>query len=114
MLGQGTCPLVPVRRNEEYQVYDIAIIGAGPAGATLARMIGHQYRVLLIDRRQLISEASQRASTKCCGGLLAPDAQKMLGKMSLALPQHVLVAPQIFVVRTIDLQNRLEQYYQRD
>lgn len=94
-------------------MYDIAIIGAGPAGATLARMIGHQYKVLLIDKRQLASEVYQSASAKCCGGLLAPDAQKMLGKMSLALPKHVIVAPQIFVVRTLDLQNRMEQYYQR-
>jgi flavin-dependent dehydrogenase len=34
-------------------MYDIAIIGAGPAGATLARLIGHRYRVLLVDKRPL-------------------------------------------------------------
>ncbi|MDW7651727.1 MAG: FAD-binding protein [Bacillota bacterium] len=94
-------------------MYDIAIIGAGPAGATLARMIGQHYKVLLIDKRPLADEAQQQAGTKCCGGLLAPDAQNMLGKMSLALPRHVIVAPQLFVVRTLDLHNHLERYYQR-
>ena len=34
-------------------MYDVAIIGAGPAGATLARLIGNQYKVLLIERRRL-------------------------------------------------------------
>ncbi len=29
-------------------MYDLAIIGAGPAGATLARTLGQQYRVRLI------------------------------------------------------------------
>ena len=50
---------------------------------------------------------------KCCGGLLAPDAQKMIGKMGLAVPKKVLVDPQIFLVRTIDFDNHLESYYQR-
>jgi len=94
-------------------VYDIAIIGAGPAGATLARMVGKSYNVLLIDKRQLTSPASLDSSVKCCGGLLAPDAQQMLATLGLGLPQHVLTGPQVFVVRAVDLQHRLERYYQR-
>lgn len=93
-------------------MYDIAIIGAGPAGATLARIIGKQYRVLLVDRRNL-SLPSQGVVRKCCGGLLAPDAQKVMGMMGLALPQSVIVGPQLFVVRTVDLNKKLERYYQR-
>jgi choline dehydrogenase-like flavoprotein len=31
-------------------MYDIAIIGAGPAGASLARMIGKKYKVLLMGK----------------------------------------------------------------
>ena len=31
-------------------MYDVAIIGAGPAGTTLARLIGDQYKVLLIEK----------------------------------------------------------------
>ncbi|HZK24574.1 MAG TPA: FAD-binding protein [Oscillospiraceae bacterium] len=94
-------------------MYDIAIIGAGPAGSTLARLLAAKYRVLLVERRNLLVPVQAAAGTKACGGLLAPDAQKVLGMMSLALPQEVIVGPQIFVVRTIDLQQGRERYYQR-
>ena len=94
-------------------MYDIAIIGAGPAGSTLARLLAAKYRVLLVEKRNLLAAGQTAAGSKCCGGLLAPDAQKVLGMMSLALPQEVIVGPQIFVVRTIDLQQDCERYYQR-
>jgi geranylgeranyl reductase len=94
-------------------MYDIAIIGAGPAGATLSRIIGKKYRVLLVDKRPLLEPANDKTLSKCCGGLLAPDAQKMLGFLGLGLPREVLVEPQLFVVRTMDLQNHIERYYQR-
>ena len=94
-------------------MYDIAIIGAGPAGATLARIIGKKYKVLLVDKRPLLAPNPKNSLSKCCGGLLAPDAQKMLGFLGLGLPQRVMVEPQLFVVRTIDLQNKIEKYYQR-
>lgn len=93
-------------------MYDVAIIGAGPAGATLARLIGQQYRVLLIDRRPL-DEPEQLSQGKCCGGLLAPDAQAMLSRLGLGLPRSVLEEPQLFVVRAIDVPRRLERCYQR-
>ncbi|NLM10506.1 MAG: FAD-binding protein [Clostridiaceae bacterium] len=90
--------------------YDIAIIGAGPAGCTLARLLDKNYKVLLIDKRDILAENS---NSKCCGGLLAPDAQQMLGRMGMAIPSSVLVDPQLFLVRTIDFDNRIERYYQR-
>ena len=94
-------------------MYDVAIVGAGPAGATLARLIGKKYKVLLIDKRQLMDLPDSFSSRKCCGGLLAPDAQRMLSKLGLGLPKSVLEEPQLFVVRAIDIQQRLEGYYQR-
>ncbi|MBT8406548.1 MAG: FAD-dependent monooxygenase, partial [Deltaproteobacteria bacterium] len=94
-------------------MYDVAIIGGGPAGATLARLIGEKYRVLLVDKRQLTNSPESSLSGKCCGGLLAPDAQRMLSKLGLGLPKSVLEEPQLFVVRAIDIQQRLEGYYQR-
>lgn len=94
-------------------MYDIAIVGAGPAGATLARLLANRYRVLLVDRRDLAEEASPGKVIKCCGGLLAPDAQKVLAELGLGLPEKVLVGPQLFVVRTIDLDKSYERYYQR-
>jgi flavin-dependent dehydrogenase len=94
-------------------MYDMAIIGAGPAGSTLARLLAGRYRILLIDKRQLTTAVESNSSRKCCGGLLAPDAQGMLSKMGLGLPKNVLVDPQLFVVRAIDVQRNVERYYQR-
>jgi geranylgeranyl diphosphate/geranylgeranyl-bacteriochlorophyllide a reductase len=94
-------------------MYDVAIIGAGPAGATLARLLGDRFKVLLADQRRLDDPADCASSGKCCGGLLAPDAQQMLSRLGLGLPKSVLVEPQLFVVRAIDVPHRLERYYQR-
>lgn len=88
-------------------MYDIIIVGAGPAGSTFARFVADQ-KVLILDKRDVTS------SNKCCGGLIAPDAQKYLGKFGLAIPQEVLVAPQLFTVRTMDLNQSIERYYQRN
>jgi glycine/D-amino acid oxidase-like deaminating enzyme len=87
-------------------MYDIAIIGAGPAGATLARLIGDQYKVLLIEKRRLPDQSEGFSAIKCCGGL-------MLSKLGLGLPKSVLEDPQLFVVKSIDLRQGLERYYQR-
>lgn len=94
-------------------MYDLTIIGAGPAGSTLARLVGQRYRVLLVDKRPRFGAPDCASSCKCCGGLLAPDAQRLLSKLGLGLPREVLVSPQIFVVRAIDLPSGLERYYQR-
>lgn len=93
-------------------MYDIIIVGAGPAGATLARLIGKRYKVLILDRRNLI-EPREETYEKCCGGLIAPDAQHMLAKLGLGVPKEVLVGPQLFTVRTIDIKNKFEGFYQR-
>ena len=75
----------------------IAIIGAGPAGSNLARLIDTtKYNVILID-------GSKKKGEKVCGGLLSPDAQDLLAKYDISLPKDVLVSPQLFSVRTIDL-----------
>lgn len=92
--------------------YDIAIVGAGPAGCTLARLLDKNYSVLLLDKRDL-TRGDYPGNSKCCGGLLAPDAQKMLGRLGMAVPASVLVDPQLFLVRTIDFDNQMERYYQR-
>jgi len=94
-------------------MFDLAIIGAGPAGATLARLIGNSYRVLLVDKRPFSDAPGQFSGRKCCGGLLAPDAQRTLSELGLGLPKHVLEGPQLFVVRAIDAQQGIARCYQR-
>ena len=84
--------------------YDVVIVGAGPAGATLARLLNKKYKVALVDGQMV---------DKPCGGLLAPDAQKALAAFDLTLPKDVLVDPQIFSVRTMDLKTRQQRWYQR-
>ena len=84
-------------------MFDLAIIGAGPAGATLARLIGKSYRVLLVDKRSFSDVSRPFSTSKCCGGLLAPDAQRMLSELGLGLPKRVLQEPQLFVVKAIDI-----------
>lgn len=94
-------------------MYDVVIIGAGPAGSNLARLIGKKLKVLIIDKRDMENESPANHLSKCCGGLLAPDAQKMIAKLGLGMPKDILVDPQLFAVRTIDLTNNLERLYQR-
>ena len=77
--------------------YDIAVIGLGPAGATLARLLSPRFRVLALDRK-----GGEEGFRKPCGGLLAPDAQRALARSALSLPTRLLVDPQIFSVRTLD------------
>jgi len=87
-------------------MYDIAIIGLGPAGATFARLLNPKYKVIAIDRKN-------PNLNKCCGGLLSPDAQKMLAQFDICLPNDVLADPQIFSVKTMDFDNHIERFYQR-
>lgn len=94
-------------------MYDIAIVGAGPAGSTVARLLGDWYRVLLVDRRRLDSRPATGALKKTCGGLLAPAAQHELARQGLGVPARVVVGPQLFAVRTLDLDEGIERLYQR-
>ncbi len=93
-------------------MYDIIIVGGGPAGAALARIIGHKFRVLLLEARTF-QQDMPITKQKCCGGLLDPDAQQMMAKFGLGIPKSVLLSPQLFAVRTIDITNSIERYYQR-
>ena len=88
-------------------IYDIIVVGAGPAGANFCRFIDtDKYRVLLID--------GSDGHDKVCGGLISPDAQDILARYDICLPKDILVSPQLFSVRTIDLSNNLVRHYRRN
>lgn len=87
--------------------YDIVIVGAGPAGSNLARLIDiEKYKVAIVD--------GSTDREKVCGGLISPDAQDVLARYDISLPKDVLSSPQLFSVRTIDLSNGLTRYYRRN
>ncbi len=97
-------------KNLNDRVYDIAIIGLGPAGSTFARLLDKNFSVIAFDKK---SDDENSSFKKPCGGLLAEDAQKCFSKFGLTLPLNVLVDPQIFCVKTIDIKTTLTKYYQR-
>ncbi|MCL2709756.1 MAG: FAD-binding protein [Planctomycetaceae bacterium] len=84
-------------------MYDIGIVGAGPAGATLARLLADRYRILLLDSGR----------QKCCGGILSLVAQRVLAQLDLALPKHIFADPQPSVVTIMDWDNHLVRSYAR-
>ncbi len=90
-------------------IYDIAVVGAGPAGAVFVKEIAQAHP----DLKIVLIDGQSPDSAKPCGGLLAPDAQKLLARFDLVLPKSVLEDPQIFAVETIDIDQNLVRYYQR-
>ena len=53
-------------------IWDVIVIGAGPASAAFAR------RAALGGINVLVIDGQTETNKKPCGGLLAPDAQKIL------------------------------------
>ncbi len=86
--------------------YDIIVVGAGPGGSNFARLVdSKKYSILLVD--------GSDGHDKVCGGLLSPDAQDILARYDICLPKDLLVSPQLFSVRTIDLGNSAVKHYRR-
>lgn len=87
--------------------YDMIVIGAGPAGSNFSRLAANSERdILIID--------GSDGHSKVCGGLISPDAQDILARCDISLPNSVLASPQLFSVRTIDLADGLTRYYRRN
>lgn len=98
------------KKTEGQILYDLAIIGAGPAGSSLARILAQKQPALKI----LLLDGQKEGRGKPCGGLLSPDAQKALKRQGLDLPVSVLVEPTISGIRTLDLVSGLSRFYRRN
>jgi geranylgeranyl diphosphate/geranylgeranyl-bacteriochlorophyllide a reductase len=83
------------------------IVGAGVAGCAAALSLPAGARALLIDR-------TRPEAGRCCGGLLASDAQAALETLGLELPSEVRVLPEPRFVHAYDLDSGREQSYRRD
>lgn len=91
-------------------MYEVIVVGAGPAGCMLAQTAGKRCSVLLVESRDL-HVPIEDGKEKSCGGLLNPTAQEVLAKLGLALPKEVLETPQVFAIRAIDYDTNQERYY---
>ncbi len=83
------------------------IVGAGAAGCAAALCLPAGVRGLLVDR-------ADPARERCCGGLLAPDAQAALSSLGLSLPEDVRVQPDARLVHVHDVDSGRDQTYRRD
>lgn len=89
----------------------IAIIGAGPAGATCARLLSPSHQVTVYDKKWW---DGRPGFMKPCGGLLAPGSQKTLRKQGLVIPESIQVKPQLRHVETFDLDHPRKRTYYRN
>lgn len=94
-------------------MFDIAIIGAGPAGAMLARLVGARYRVLLLDHRALDAPPVEGRPGKCCGGLISGNAQQALAELGVSVPPSVMTRAQPADVLVCDLDNGIRHSFPR-
>ncbi len=95
------------------QHFDVVIVGAGPAGAVLAAELDRRFQILLVDKRCFTDPSRLYDLEKSCGGLLDKRAQKALAARQIPLPGQVLVSPQVFTLKGVDLDNSMNRYYQK-
>lgn len=90
-------------------MYDVAVIGLGPAGSVFAKTLSSDFKVIAIDKKGADSDFK-----KTCGGLLSPDAQKLLKKLDIFLSDSVILNRQFPSVKTFALDSRNVKSYSRD
>lgn len=94
--------------------FDVIIVGAGPAGSILAAGLSPKVRVLLVDKRHVLETDCIDDEAKCCGGMLDHAAQEELAHLGIGLDRRTLMAPNVFSVRAVDFESRMERYYPRN
>ena len=89
---------------------NVVVIGCGVSGSVFAMHAPTHQSICIIDKKNLKDNVGFK---KPCGGLLAPDAQKTLARLAIPLPVDVCASPQLFSVKTHDLQSKITRHYQR-
>ena len=79
--------------------YDIIIVGAGPAGCSVAKFLSDKYNILMVDW-------SKFPRDKSCGGLLVEETQDFI--KDWGLPKKVFSYPKYLNLKIIDWDNDLE------
>ncbi|PID82946.1 MAG: hypothetical protein CSB15_00670 [Clostridiales bacterium] len=92
-------------------IYDVFVIGLGPAGANFCSNISEKYSVFAVDSRKF--ENGVYTTSKCCGGMLNEDSQEALIEENLVIDKDVITTPQSFVVKTYDKDNDLIRQYKK-
>ena len=94
--------------------FDVIIVGAGPCGSILAAGLDPRIRVLVVDRRHVLDTDRIEEEAKCCGGMLDHAAQEELAHLGIGLDRKTLMAPNVFSVRAVDFESRMERFYPRN
>jgi len=79
--------------------YDIVIIGAGPAGCSIANFLSNKYHILMVDFLNF-------PRNKSCGGVLVEESQDFIKNWKI--PNNVFSCPKYLNMKMIDWNNDLE------
>jgi len=85
--------------------YDVVIVGAGPAGCTVARYLSDKFNVLLIDRVSFPRD-------KPCGGLLVKESQYFIKQLEPL--DFIFSKPKILELRLMDWDNDKDVKVERE
>ena len=86
-------------RDRLSSMYDIVIVGAGPAGCAVASHLSKEYGVLLLDW-------SRFPRDKPCGGLLVEETKEIISKFGP--PRDIFSSPRVLNLKNIDWENGTE------
>ncbi len=91
--------MVVISLAEVRSGYDVVIVGAGPAGCSVAKNLSQKYNVLLIDSVNL-------PRNKPCGGILVDAAKEFIQKYSPS--DSIFVYPKLIDIKYVDFENNSE------
>jgi geranylgeranyl reductase family protein len=90
--------------KDNFNGYDIIVVGAGPAGCIFAEKISDKFNVLLLDKSTFPRE-------KPCGGMLVEESQEIIKDMNP--PDLIFSNPKFIDVRYLDWNNNIDVMEER-